>query len=64
MLASPLLDLLRRANPSPIQSTRPGPRSHYKELECHRLAVEPLLYKYGVNAALHGHVHGYERTLK
>ncbi|KAG2434156.1 hypothetical protein HXX76_007883 [Chlamydomonas incerta] len=38
--------------------------SHYKELECHRLAVEPLLYKYGVNVALHGHVHGYERTLK
>lgn len=38
--------------------------SHFKELECHRLAVEPLLYKYGVNIALHGHVHAYERSAK
>ena len=35
---------------------------HWKEGELMRLAMEPLLYEYGVDAVLSGHVHTYERT--
>ncbi|KAK9833911.1 hypothetical protein WJX74_009703 [Apatococcus lobatus] len=37
-------------------------KSHYKELECMRQSFEPLLYKAGVDLAMYGHVHAYERT--
>jgi hypothetical protein len=36
--------------------------SHYKEVECLRLAIEPMLYQYGVDLVLAGHVHSYERS--
>jgi hypothetical protein len=35
---------------------------HWKEAERMRLAMEPLLYSYGVDIVLSGHVHAYERT--
>ncbi|MCO5577886.1 hypothetical protein L7F22_031721 [Adiantum nelumboides] len=36
-------------------------RSHYREVECMRLAMEDLLYENGVDAVFSGHVHAYER---
>ncbi|KIY91669.1 hypothetical protein MNEG_16295 [Monoraphidium neglectum] len=33
----------------------------FKQVECMRLTYEPLLYKYGTNLILNGHVHAYER---
>lgn len=30
--------------------------AHYKELECMRIALEPLLYKYGVDIIFAGYV--------
>jgi hypothetical protein len=35
---------------------------HWKEGELFRPFIEPLLYKYGVDVILNGHVHSYERT--
>ncbi|EIE18216.1 Metallo-dependent phosphatase [Coccomyxa subellipsoidea C-169] len=35
--------------------------AHYKELECMRIALEPLLYEHGVDIIFAGHVHAYER---
>ena len=35
---------------------------HWKEAEKMRLAMEPLLYSYGVDIVLAGHVHAYERS--
>jgi hypothetical protein len=35
---------------------------HWKEAERMRIAMEPLLYSYGVDIVLSGHVHAYERT--
>jgi len=34
----------------------------FKQAECMRLTYEPLLFKYGVDLVLNGHVHAYERT--
>ncbi|PPS05161.1 hypothetical protein GOBAR_AA15483 [Gossypium barbadense] len=36
--------------------------AHYREAECMRVAVEDLLYKYGVDIVINGHVHAYERS--
>ena len=36
--------------------------AHYLEANCQRKAVEPLLYKYGVDLIFNGHVHAYERS--
>ncbi len=36
--------------------------THYKEFECSRQAIEPILYQNGVDIVMHGHVHAYERT--
>jgi hypothetical protein len=36
--------------------------THYKENECQRFAFEPILYAYGVDIMLNGHVHSYERS--
>eukprot|EP00891_Asterochloris_glomerata_P008275 jgi/Astpho2/8275/Aster-01358 len=36
--------------------------SHYKENECMREAMEPIFYAAGVDIALLGHLHAYERT--
>ncbi|KAI8465064.1 MAG: Metallo-dependent phosphatase-like protein [Monoraphidium minutum] len=33
----------------------------FKQVECMRLTYEPLLYKYGADLILNGHVHAYER---
>lgn len=33
----------------------------FKQVECMRLTYEPLLYKYGADLVLNGHVHAYER---
>ncbi|XP_058182166.1 purple acid phosphatase 23 isoform X4 [Rhododendron vialii] len=35
--------------------------SHYQEFECMRQEMEALLYHYGVDIVLSGHVHAYER---
>ena len=35
---------------------------HWKEGEVMRLSMEPLLYEYGVDLVIAGHVHSYERT--
>ncbi|CAL5347564.1 unnamed protein product [Camellia sinensis] len=35
--------------------------SHYQEFECMRQQMEALLYQYGVDIVLSGHVHAYER---
>ena len=35
---------------------------HWKEAERMRVSMEPLLYSYGVDIVLSGHVHAYERT--
>lgn len=35
--------------------------SHYQEFECMRQEMEALLYQYGVDIVLSGHVHAYER---
>ncbi|KAM7253314.1 hypothetical protein ACFE04_008808 [Oxalis oulophora] len=37
-------------------------KGHYREAECMRVAMEELLYKYGVDIVFNGHVHSYERT--
>jgi acid phosphatase type 7 len=36
--------------------------AHYKENELQRLKYEQILYKFGVDVALNGHVHSYERS--
>lgn len=36
--------------------------AHYKENEPQRLKYEQILYKFGVDVALNGHVHSYERS--
>ncbi|PWA96614.1 purple acid phosphatase 15 [Artemisia annua] len=36
--------------------------SHYKEVECMRVAMEELLYNAGVDIIFNGHVHAYERS--
>ncbi|KAI4345357.1 hypothetical protein L6164_012488 [Bauhinia variegata] len=36
--------------------------AHYREVECMRVALEDLLYKYGVDIVFNGHVHAYERS--
>ena len=36
----------------------------FKQVECLRYVLEPLLYKYGVDVILNGHVHAYERSYK
>lgn len=36
--------------------------AHYREAECMRVAMEDLLYSYGVDAVFNGHVHAYERS--
>ncbi|KAI3915591.1 hypothetical protein MKX01_015416 [Papaver californicum] len=35
---------------------------HYREAECMRVAMEDLLYSYGVDMVFNGHVHAYERS--
>ncbi|KAK6259763.1 hypothetical protein SCA6_014237 [Theobroma cacao] len=37
-------------------------KAHYKEAECMRVEMEELLYSYGVDIVLNGHVHAYERS--
>ncbi|OMO90735.1 hypothetical protein CCACVL1_07306 [Corchorus capsularis] len=37
-------------------------KPHYKEAECMRVAMEELLYSYGVDIVFNGHVHAYERS--
>ncbi|XP_022758673.1 purple acid phosphatase 15 [Durio zibethinus] len=37
-------------------------KAHYKEAECMRVAMEELLYSYGVDIVYNGHVHAYERS--
>eukprot|EP00257_Ricinus_communis_P016035 XP_015574077.1 purple acid phosphatase 15 isoform X2 [Ricinus communis] len=37
-------------------------KAHYREAECMRVAMEELLYKYGVDMVFNGHVHAYERS--
>jgi UDP-2,3-diacylglucosamine pyrophosphatase LpxH len=44
---------------SPLYNSNTG---HWMEGELMRRAVEPLLYRYGVDVVLCGHVHSYERT--
>jgi hypothetical protein len=34
----------------------------FKQVECMRLTYEPLMYKYGVDLVINGHVHAYERS--
>ncbi|PKI57589.1 hypothetical protein CRG98_022060 [Punica granatum] len=36
--------------------------AHYREAECMRVAMEDLLYDYGVDIVFNGHVHAYERS--
>lgn len=36
--------------------------AHYREAECMRVAMEDLLYSYGVDVVFNGHVHTYERS--
>ncbi|PSR94911.1 Purple acid phosphatase [Actinidia chinensis var. chinensis] len=36
--------------------------AHYREAECMRVAMEELLYSYGVDIVFTGHVHAYERS--
>ncbi|GAB2282081.1 Purple acid phosphatase 15 [Dionaea muscipula] len=36
--------------------------AHYREVECMRVAMEELLYSYGVDIVFNGHVHAYERS--
>jgi acid phosphatase type 7 len=43
----------------PMYCTNTG---HYKEGEIFRRQYEPLLYKYGVDIVMNGHIHAYERT--
>ena len=38
-------------------------QSHYAEGELMRRVIEPLLYDYGVDIFVNGHVHAYERTV-
>ncbi|KAL5711705.1 Purple acid phosphatase 15 [Ranunculus cassubicifolius] len=37
-------------------------KPHYREAECMKVAMEDLLYAYGVDIVFSGHVHAYERT--
>lgn len=37
-------------------------KAHYREVECMRVAMEELLYSYGVDIIFNGHVHAYERS--
>ncbi|KAA8548404.1 hypothetical protein F0562_000088 [Nyssa sinensis] len=37
-------------------------KAHYREAECMRVAMEELLYNYGVDVVFNGHVHAYERS--
>ncbi|KAI3962740.1 hypothetical protein MKW92_032597 [Papaver armeniacum] len=37
-------------------------KPHYREAECMRVAMEDLLYSYGVDMVFNGHVHAYERS--
>ncbi|CAL5416705.1 unnamed protein product [Camellia sinensis] len=37
-------------------------KAHYREAECMKVAMEQLLYKYGVDMVFNGHVHAYERS--
>ncbi|KAK4795096.1 hypothetical protein SAY86_013090 [Trapa natans] len=37
-------------------------KAHYREVECMRVAMEDLLYSYGVDIVFNGHVHAYERS--
>ncbi|KAF8394095.1 hypothetical protein HHK36_020300 [Tetracentron sinense] len=37
-------------------------KAHYREAECMRVAMEDLLYSYGVDMVFNGHVHAYERS--
>ncbi|KAL3726695.1 hypothetical protein ACJRO7_031577 [Eucalyptus globulus] len=36
--------------------------THYRDAECMRVAMEDLLYSYGVDVVFNGHVHAYERS--
>ncbi|KAI5650641.1 hypothetical protein M9H77_36646 [Catharanthus roseus] len=36
--------------------------AHYREAECMRVAMEEILYNYGVDIVFNGHVHAYERS--
>ena len=45
---------------TPLYNSNTG---HWKEGELFRLSIEPLLFQYGVDVVLAGHVHSYERTL-
>ncbi|OIT30469.1 PREDICTED: purple acid phosphatase 15 [Nicotiana attenuata] len=36
--------------------------AHYREAECMKVAMEDLLYEYGVDLVFNGHVHAYERS--
>ena len=38
-------------------------QGHWMEAELMRIAIEPILYKYGVDMVLSGHIHAYERSL-
>ncbi|VAH59543.1 unnamed protein product [Triticum turgidum subsp. durum] len=37
-------------------------KAHYREAECMRVAMEELLYSYGLDIVFTGHVHAYERS--
>ncbi|KAL0458588.1 UNVERIFIED_CONTAM: Purple acid phosphatase 15 [Sesamum latifolium] len=36
--------------------------AHYREAECMKVAMEDLLYQYGVDIVFNGHIHAYERS--
>ena len=38
--------------------------THYREVECMRASLEPLLAKAGVDIVFSGHIHAYERTYR
>ena len=50
----------RSVTPWLIATTHPpwynSYRAHYREVECMRQSMEDLLYEYGVDVMLHGHV--------
>ena len=35
---------------------------HWREVECMRITYEPLFKKYGVDVAINGHDHSYDRS--
>lgn len=59
-LSEDLAHVDRSVTPWVIALTHPpwynSYKSHYREFECMRQSMEDLLYKYGVDVMIHGHV--------